>query len=276
MTFNPSKNQGDTKSSKKRSCIYEGPSKMLMDSSFEDSFVLHFKDTISQSFSDFSFINHHRNSKVMPMTFKKEYTIPGKGAINNRMSEMFFKNLSDCRIANHFIERLNMKEQRVQACTALPFKVIVHNFASPSFAKRMDLETKHFLSDPIIEFVYTLKDGTASFVSDKHLLAFNMASQDEIEEIMTKANRANDFLSGQFASVGLKLINFSLEFGRFSYMDFYNSCDLLIIDEITPETLCLFDINSNEFWDKDSIVQDLESNNATKIYQKIAYRFGIS
>ncbi len=265
-----------TPQNKKRSCIHNGPTKMLMDSTFEDSFTLHFKDTLSQSFSDFSYVkSHNDNTKVASTHFKKEYSVPGKGAINNRLSEMFFKNLSERHIVNHFIERLNMKEQRVQACSALPFKVIVHNFASASFAKRMDIEEKQLLSEPIIEFMYTLRDGTSSYISERHITAFNMASSDEMEELITKTNRVNDFLSGQFLSVGMKLINFSLEFGRFSYFDFYSSSDLLIIDEITPDRMCLLDLKSKKMMDKSSIIKELELTGNTNFYQDIANRFGI-
>jgi phosphoribosylaminoimidazole-succinocarboxamide synthase len=276
MVFYPFPNQKNVTTSKKRTHIHDGTTKILMDGPQEDSYVLHFKDTlVPDRFIEGITSNNSPVANLSKLQKANELVLPGKGVINNRLSEMFFTRLSERRIYNHFMTRLNMKEQQVRACMPLPFKVVVHNFSCADFAKRMDISAKHLLPEPVVEFVHKLKSGEQTFISERHILAFNMATTEEIEEIITKTQRINDFLSGQFLAIGIKLINFSIEFGRFSSFDYYIDSDLLVIDEITPDTMCLWDIKTDKVIDRISILEQLASSKEVTIYQDIAKRFDL-
>jgi phosphoribosylaminoimidazole-succinocarboxamide synthase len=269
MVFNSFAPIASISQTKKRNSIYIGSTKDLMDDLQEDRLVLHFKDTIFRnSFFDEP-ANRHSNS------FLETLSIPGKGILNNRISELFFKRLSERRIQNHFVERINMKEQKIRSCIPFTFNVVIHNYSDEKFSKKMGIENNQLLPEPIIEFNFKDQNKENNFISERHILAFNMATQEEMDDILLKCQRINDFLSGQLLAIDFKLVNFSLEFGRFPNYEYYMDSDVLLIDEISPDTMCLLDMKTGEQFNRYSIFQKIEKNQDVYIYVELAKRLGL-
>ncbi|CAO4845086.1 MAG: Phosphoribosylaminoimidazole-succinocarboxamide synthase [Holosporales bacterium] len=238
MTFQSfSSFQGTLNAKTKRKNIFEGRCKNLLDDPFENVIVLQFKDTIPTLQNNGDCIE-----------------VPGKAAINNRLSEMFFLRLANRGIANHFLSRISMTEQRVHTCDPLPFKVMIHNVATADFAYRLGIEEHFPLPEPIIEFVFPLKDGNYSIIHDKHIDVFQMASPAELDYIVNTTHRVNDFLSGQFLSVGLQLLSLRLDFGRHFSFDYFMESELLLIDELTPDRMGILDLETNQRLDRSVVL----------------------
>lgn len=254
FTFMQSKLSQSNKQTRKH--LYEGKTKLLLDDPVDDVIVLRFKDTIKPSATNDS----HKE-------------VPGKGAINNRLNELFMSRLLERGIQNHFISRLSMTEQKVRYCTPLPFKVIVHNYATPDFAYRLNLEEGMILPEPIVEFVHKLSDGQYGLIGEKHIQSFQMASEHEIEQIYMYCQRVNDFLSGQFCALHLQLLNFRLDFGRYANPEFFLDSELMLIDELTPDTMSILDPITNERLDRSLIFSDC--SDVSSAYQEVARRFGV-
>lgn len=256
MTFQSFPSFLDVSNTKaKRKNIYEGRCKNLLDDPLENVIVLQFKDTIPMLQNEAGFID-----------------APGKAAINNRLSEMFFLRLANRGIANHFLSRISMTEQRVRACDPLPFKVMVHNVATADFAYRLNIEEHFPLPEPIIEFAFPLKDGNYSIIHDKHIDVFQMATPAELDYIVNTTHRINDFLSGQFLSVGLQLLSLRLDFGRYVSYDYFMESELLLIDELTPDRMGILDIETNQRLDRSVILTQTCPQDS---YQIVAEKFGL-
>ena len=247
----------------KRPHLYEGTTKTLFNDTYEDTLILCFNDT--------SLISH--NNKNIPHqkaanTELSKSLVPGKGIINNRISELFFTRLADINIENHFVDRLNMREQRVKSASPLPFKITIHNVARGDFVKRMNLTEGLHLQMPIIEFSHKLDNGSPSILSEQHIESFSLASKDEVSEIYEISNRVNDFMRGQSLSVGLQLDYFSLEFGQYFSGDFFEvDSSLILIDELSPDTMHFTDIGSQKCLSG--------TTNDKAVYEDIANRFQV-
>ncbi len=150
--------------------------------------------------------------------------------MNNRLSEFFMNGLTQIGVPNHFIKRLNMREQLIRAAEIVPLEVIVRNYAAGSMAKRLGLEEGTRLPRPIVEFSY--KDDALGdpLVPEEYIIAFGWASQQDMDDIVAMALRVNDFMSGTMFGVGIKLIDFKIEFGRVYEGDFQR---LIVADEIS-------------------------------------------
>lgn len=247
----------------KRPHLYAGTTKTLFSDMYDDTLILCFNDTCLPS-------QHERSiayQKAANASAEK-MVVPGKGIINNRISELFFVRLADINVANHFVDRLNMREQRIKAASPLPFKVTVHNIARGDFAKRMNLTDNLFLQIPVIEFSHKLHDGSSSILSEQHIESFNLASKEEIADIYEISNRVNDFMRGQCLSVGLQLDYFSLEFGQYFTGDFFEAePTLILIDELSPDTMHFTDIESQKIL--------YGASNDKAVYEEIANRFQV-
>jgi phosphoribosylaminoimidazole-succinocarboxamide synthase len=201
---------------------------------------------------------------------KKHALIEGKGVLNNRISEHIFTKLGEIGVPTHFVRRLNMREQLIREVEIIPLEVVVRNVAAGSLAKRFGLAEGTQLPRSIVEFYYKSDELGDPMVSEEHITAFGWANPQDIDDVMSLSLRINDFLSGLFLGVGLKLVDFKLEFGRL-----YENEEMRIIlaDEISPDNCRLWDVKTNEKLDKDRFRQDL--GKVAEAYQEVARRLGI-
>ena len=201
---------------------------------------------------------------------KKKGTINGKGVINNRISEHVFTALGNIGIPTHFIRRLNMREQLVRQVEIVPIEVIIRNTAAGSLSKRLGIEEGTALPHTLLEYCY--KDDALGdpLVAEEHIACFNWATNEEMQDISAMAIRINDFLSGMFAAIGIKLVDFKLEFGRLYDGDFSR---IILADEISPDGCRLWDMATGEKLDKDRFRRDLGGE--VEAYQEVARRLGL-
>jgi phosphoribosylaminoimidazole-succinocarboxamide synthase len=236
----------------RRRRIYEGKAKVLFEGPEPGTLVQYFKDDAS------AFNNQKRG------------TITGKGVLNNRISEYLMTRLNEAGVPTHFLRRLNMREQLVREVEIIPLEIVVRNVAAGSLAKRFGLAEGTQLPRSIVEFYYKSDELGDPMVSEEHITAFGWAGPQDIDDIMALSLRVNDFLSGLFLGVGLKLVDFKLEFGRL-----YENEEMRIVlaDEISPDNCRLWDVKTNEKLDKDRFRQDL--GKVAEAYQEVARRLGI-
>jgi phosphoribosylaminoimidazole-succinocarboxamide synthase len=248
----PSENIEVFKAMSRRRQIYEGKAKVLFEGPEPGTLVQYFKDDASANNN------------------QKKGTITGKGVLNNRISEYLMQRLNEAGVPTHFLRRLNMREQLVREVEIIPLEVVVRNVAAGSLAKRFGLAEGTQLPRSIVEFYYKSDELGDPMVSEEHITAFGWANPQDIDDIMSLSLRINDFLSGLFLGVGLKLVDFKLEFGRL-----YENEEMRIIlaDEISPDNCRLWDVKTNEKLDKDRFRQDL--GKVAEAYQEVARRLGI-
>ncbi len=236
----------------RRRRIYEGKAKILYEGPEPGTLIQHFKDDATA------------------FNAKKHEVIEGKGVLNNRISEFLFKRLAEIGVPTHFIRRLNMREQLIREVEIIPIEVVVRNIAAGSIAKRLGLEEGTALPRSIIEFYYKADALDDPMVSEEHITAFGWANPQEIDEMMALALRVNDYLSGLFYGVGIRLVDFKLEFGRQFENDMMR---IVLADEISPDSCRLWDIKTDEKLDKDRFRQDL--GGLLDAYREVARRLGI-
>ena len=237
---------------KKGKKLYEGKAKIVYATNDKSLGIQHFKDSAT------AFNN------------KKRANIDGKGILNNRISEHILSNLSQIGIKNHLVKRLNMREQLIKLVEIIPIEFIVRNVATGSLTKRLGIEDGTELRNPLIEFCLKNDDLGDPLISKEHIFAFEWASKKEIDKIEANLHRMNDFMIGMFRGVGIKLIDFKVEFGRLK-----NSSrnEIILADEISPDTCRLWDMKSEKKLDKDRFRQNL--GNLINAYQDVARRLGI-
>ncbi|GGP00786.1 phosphoribosylaminoimidazolesuccinocarboxamide synthase [Stakelama pacifica] len=236
----------------RRRQIYEGKAKILYEGPEPGTLIQYFKDDATA------------------FNAQKKGTINGKGVLNNRISEHIFTLLGNIGVPTHFIRRLNMREQLIRQVEIVPIEVVVRNVVAGSLSKRLGIEEGQPLPRTIIEYYY--KDDALGdpMVTDEHILAFGWAGQDELHDMADMAIRVNDFLSGLFAGIGIRLVDFKLEFGRIWENDFAR---IILADEISPDGCRLWDMASGEKLDKDRFRRDLGGE--VEAYQEVARRLGL-
>jgi len=232
--------------------LYEGKAKILYEGPEKGTAIQHFKD-------DATAFNNLKKS-----------TVEGKGVLNNRISEHILNNLNQIGIKTHLIKRLNMREQLVRLVEIIPLEFIVRNIATGSLTKRLGIADGTVLSKPLIEYSYKNDELGDPLIAKEHIIEFQWASQKELEMINGYCLRINDFMQGMFRAVGIKLIDFKLEFGRV-YIN--SKIEILLADEISPDTCRLWDVVSEKKLDKDRFRKDL--GNIIQGYQEVARRLGI-
>jgi len=203
---------------------------------------------------------------------QKKGTITGKGVLNNRISEFLMQRLGDIGVPTHFIRRLNMREQLVREVEIIPIEVVVRNVAAGSLSKRFGIQEGTVLPRSIVEYYYKSDDLNDPMVTEEHITAFGWASIQDLDEMMSLSLRVNDYLSGLFLGIGLKLVDFKLEFGRV-YDDQTDEMHLVLADEISPDNCRLWDVKTNERLDKDRFRRDM--GGVEEAYQEVARRLGI-
>ncbi|MEM1300064.1 MAG: phosphoribosylaminoimidazolesuccinocarboxamide synthase, partial [Pseudomonadota bacterium] len=186
----------------RRRMVYEGKAKILYEGPEPGTLVQYFKDDATA------------------FNAEKHDVIDGKGVLNNRISEHVMTALTGIGVPNHFIKRLNMREQLIRAVEIIPLEIVVRNVAAGSMSKRLGIDEGTQLPRPIIEF-YLKEDSLGDpLVTEEHIIAFNWAQQQDIDDMISLALRVNDFLSGLFFGVGIKLVDFKIEAGRVFEGDF--------------------------------------------------------
>lgn len=236
----------------RRTKIYEGKAKILYEGPEPGTIVQYFKDDATA------------------FNAEKRATIDGKGVLNNRLSEFFMVGLGSIGVPTHFIKRLNMREQLVRAVEIIPIEVVVRNVAAGSISKRLGIAEGTPLPRPIVEFYYKDDDLGDPLVGEEHIIAFQWASQQDLDDMVALALRVNDFMSGCMLSVGIRLVDFKIEIGRVFEGDFQR---LIVADEISPDSCRLWDIETGQKLDKDVFRQDL--GNLADAYTEVAQRLGV-
>ena len=190
--------------------------------------------------------------------------------LNNRISEYLFQKLGEVGVPTHFIKRLNMREQLIREVEIIPIEVVARNVAAGSLATRLGLEEGTQLPHSIIEFYYKDDKLGDPMVTEEHITAFGWATPQELDDIMALALRINDFLSGLFLGIGIKLVDFKCEFGRLWEGDLMR---IVLADEISPDCCRLWDIETQDKLDKDRFRRDM--GGLIEAYQEVARRLGL-
>ena len=196
----------------------------------------------------------------------KKGTIVGKGAINNRMTNLLFQKIEEEGIPTHIIQELNDRETAVRRVEIVPLEVIVRNVAAGSFSKRLGVEEGTVLAEPTIEFSYKNDELGDPLINSHFAKALKLATASEIETIEKYAFQVNEILKVEYLKAGLRLIDFKIEFGRFHGK-------IILADEISPDTCRLWDVESGEKMDKDRFRRDL--GGVEDAYIQVAKRLGL-
>ena len=236
----------------RRKKIYEGKAKILYEGPEPGTLIQYFKDDATA------------------FNAQKKAVLEGKGVINNRISEFIMTKLNGIGVQNHFIKRLNLREQLIREVEIIPLEVVCRNIVAGSMAKRFGLPEGQQLPRSIIEFYYKNDALEDPMVTEEHVTAFNWANTQEIDDILAMTLRVNDFLCGLFSAVGITLVDFKIEYGRLFEGDFSR---VILADEISPDSCRLWDTQTNEKLDKDRFRRDM--GNVIESYTEVAKRLGI-
>ena len=232
----------------KKELLYEGKAKKVYATEDPDVLIVSYKDDAT-AFNGL-----------------KKGTIVGKGAINNRMTNYIFKKLEEKGVPTHYIEELNDRETAVKKVEIVPLEVIIRNFSAGSFAKKMGMEEGVQFKCPTLEFSYKNDDLGDPFINKYYALALDLATEEEIDAITRYAFQVNEVMKEYFASLNIELIDFKIEFGRYHGQ-------IILADEVSPDTCRLWDKDTHEKLDKDRFRRDL--GNVEDAYQEVFRRLGI-
>lgn len=217
----------------KKEQLYEGKAKKVYATSDKDLCIVSYKDDAT-AFNGL-----------------KKGTIVGKGVVNNRMTNMMMRLLEKKGVPTHFVEELSDRDTVVKKVKIVPLEVIIRNVSAGSFAKRYGVEEGIVFDEPTIEFSYKNDDLGDPLINTYHALALKLATKEEIELIKKYAFKVNEVLKEYFLSLGVKLIDFKLEFGKTP------DGNIVLADEISPDTCRFWDVKTNEKLDKDRFRRDL-------------------
>ena len=232
--------------------LYEGKAKQLFETEKPFELVQFFKD-------DATAFNK-----------KKHEIIDSKGVLNNLISEFIFTYLGDNNIPNHFIERLSPREQLIKKVEIIPIEVVIRNIAAGTFSKRFGIEEGKNLPETLIEFNLKDDENDDPLVSEEHMKVFGWAKEDEIETMKKYAFKINTLLKKLFKKINITLVDFKIEFGRY-YSN--NNYEIILADEISPDSCRLWDMSSNEKLDKDRFRRNI--GGLIEAYKEVATRLEI-
>ena len=233
---------------KKLEQLYEGKAKKVYKTDVEDVVIVDYKDDATA------------------FNGVKKGTIVGKGVINNKMSNYVMQLLEKEGVPTHFVEELSDRETAVKKVQIVPLEVIIRNVAAGSFSKKLGIEEGKKLLCPTLEFSYKDDDLGDPMINSYYAKALGIATQEEIDIITKYAFQVNEVLIKYFASIGIELVDFKIEFGR--YHD-----QIVLADEISPDTCRLWDMVTREKLDKDRFRRDL--GNVEDAYKEVFERLGI-
>ena len=197
---------------------------------------------------------------------EKKGTIAGKGVVNNRMTNHIFQLLEKEGVPTHFIEELSDRETAVKKVEIVPLEVIVRNVAAGSFSKKLGIEEGTRLLAPTLEFSYKNDELGDPMINDYYAIAIGAATREEIDRITELVFKVNDFLKRYFAEAGIELIDFKVEFGRYKGQ-------IILADEISPDTCRLWDIDTHAKLDKDRFRRDM--GKVEEAYEEVFRRLGL-
>lgn len=237
----------------RRKIIYEGKAKIIYEGSEPGTLIQYFKDDATAD------------------NGAKKALIAGKGVLNNRISAHIMTKLEGIGVPTHFLRSLNMREQLVRQVEVIPLEIVVRNIAAGSLCTRLGLKEGTVLPVPLVEFYFKRAELQNPMVTENHIYTFGWADPYEIDEIIGQAYRVNDYLNGLFAGIGLRLVDFKLEFGRL--WGEYDELYIILADEISPDNCRLWDAATGEKFDRDRFRQDL--GNVVEGYQEVAKRLGL-
>ena len=231
---------------KKLGQLYEGKAKKVFATDDPDIVIVDYKDDAT-AFNGL-----------------KKGTIEGKGSINNRMTNLLMQMLEKHGVPTHFVEELNDRETVVKKVEIVPLEVIIRNISAGHFASNYGVEEGIVFEHPTIEFSYKNDDLGDPLINSYHALALKLATKEEIDTIIRLSFKVDEVLQEFFLTVGIKLVDFKLEFGRTS------DGTIILADEISPDTCRLWDKDTNEKLDKDRFRRDL--GNVEDAYQEVMSR----
>ena len=232
--------------------LYEGKAKQLFETKKPFELVQFFKD-------DATAFNK-----------KKHEIIDSKGVLNNLISEFIFTYLGNNNIPNHFIERLGPREQLIKKVEIIPIEVVVRNIAAGTFSNRFGIEEGKNLPKTLIEFNLKDDENDDPLVSEEHMKVFGWAKEAEIETMKKYAFEINTLLKKLFKKINITLVDFKIEFGRY-YTN--NNYEIILADEISPDSCRLWDMSSNEKLDKDRFRRNI--GGLIEAYKEVATRLEI-
>ena len=216
----------------KKDMIYEGKAKKVFATDDPDTVIVSYKDDATA------------------FNGKKKGQIVGKGVINNKMSNYLFQVLEKNGVKTHYIEELSDRDTAVKRVSIVPLEVIIRNISAGHFASRYGVEEGIVFENPTIEFSYKNDDLDDPLLNEYHALALGLATKEEIEQIKAMAFKVNEVLKAYFDKLNIILVDFKLEFGRFHD-------EIVLADEISPDTCRLWDKTTKEKLDKDRFRRDL-------------------
>lgn len=228
--------------------LYEGKAKRLYATDKEDILFVEYKDSATA------------------FNGEKKAEIAGKGTLNNRITSLLFEKLKESGIESHFVEQLSDHEQLVKKVDIIPIEVVVRQVAAGSLAKRLGLVEGVELARPIVEFYYKDDDLGDPLINEEHIELLNIASKDEVKALYEKSLHVNEVLTKFFKEIGVILVDFKLEYGR------DEAGNVLLADEISPDTCRLWDEKTKQKLDKDVFSRDL--GQLTDAYEIILSRLG--
>lgn len=228
--------------------LYEGKAKRLYATEDEQILFVEYKDSATA------------------FNGEKKAEIDGKGNLNNKITTLIFEKLQAAGIVSHFVKQLSPNEQLVRRVDIIPIEVVVRNIAAGSLSKRLGFDEGTALPRPIVEYYY--KDDALGdpHITTEHIDVLGIATATEVEELYKQGLAVNDILRPLFAEVGVELIDFKLEFGR------DGAGNVLLADEISPDTCRLWDATTGQKLDKDVFRRDL--GNLTEVYEIILEKLG--
>lgn len=213
--------------------LYEGKAKKIFSTENDNEFVVYYKDDATA------------------FNGEKKAEISSKGILNNKISTIMFEELAKEGIESHFIKSLSDREMLVKKVEILPLEVIVRNITAGSFCKRYGVEEGIVLDQPIFEMSYKNDEFGDPLLNDDHAIALKLATKEEIDFLRSQTLKINEIMKKFFLKMDLKLVDFKLEFGKDV------NGNIILADEISPDTCRLWDVNTNEKLDKDRFRRDL-------------------
>lgn len=230
---------------KKQELLYEGKAKKVYKTEDSRYYIVDYKDDATA------------------FNGEKKGTIMGKGVVNNRMSNIMCRMLEGNGIKTHLVEELSARETVVRAVQIVPLEIIVRNVAAGSFSKRFGIEEGTILKNPTLE--YCLKDDALGdpMINEDHIMALDIASREELATMREMTLKINELLKAYFEKIGVKLIDFKIELGRVDG-------EIILADEISPDTCRFWDSETNKKLDKDRFRRDL--GGVEEVYEEMLKR----
>ncbi|HBG6251401.1 TPA: phosphoribosylaminoimidazolesuccinocarboxamide synthase [Clostridioides difficile] len=213
--------------------LYEGKAKQVYSTDNENEYVVYYKDDATA------------------FNGEKKAEISSKGILNNKISTIIFEMLKENNINTHFIKSLSDREMLVKKVEILPLEVIVRNIAVGSICKRVGLEEGVVFDEPIFEISYKNDAYGDPMLNDDYAVAMKLATREELKFLREETLKINELLKAFFLKLNLKLVDFKIEFGKDS------EGNIILADEVSPDTCRLWDVNTNEKLDKDRFRKDL-------------------